>query len=220
MGGYVFYWSIVWDSMPDLLFGAWVTLQIAVLSIVFGTLLGMPMAVARQKGAGADYRLATAWVEISRNTPVLFQVYMMYFGLGALGVNISSYASVLIALTFNNAGYLAEIFRGGLAAVPAQQLSAARSLGMTRLQGFLHVVFPQVFRIVFFSFVTQCVWAMLNTSLGMLVGLRELSGAAQAAQSVTFRTFEFFIVTAAIYYVMAKMIEIAAQIVFARALRV
>ena len=220
MGGYVFYWSIVWDSMPDLLFGAWVTLQIAVLSIVFGTLLGMPMAVARQKGAGADYRLATAWVEISRNTPVLFQVYMMYFGLGALGVNISSYASVLIALTFNNAGYLAEIFRGGLAAVPAQQLSAACSLGMTRLQGFLHVVFPQVFRIVFFSFVTQCVWAMLNTSLGMLVGLRELSGAAQAAQSVTFRTFEFFIVTAAIYYVMAKMIEIAAQIVFARALRV
>lgn len=220
MGGYVFYWSIVWDSMPDLLFGAWVTLQIAVLSIVFGTLLGMPMAVARQKGAGADYRLATAWVEISRNTPVLFQVYMMYFGLGALGVNISSYASVLIALTFNNAGYLAEIFRGGLAAVPAQQLSAARSLGMTRLQGFLHVIFPQVFRIVFFSFVTQCVWAMLNTSLGMLVGLRELSGAAQAAQSVTFRTFEFFIVTAAIYYVMAKMIEIAAQIVFARALRV
>ena len=220
MGGYVFYWSIVWDSMPDLHFGAWVTLQIAELSIVFGTLLGMPMAVARQKGAGADYRLATAWVEISRNTPVLFQVYMMYFGLGALGVNISSYASVLIALTFNNAGYLAEIFRGGLAAVPAQQLSAARSLGMTRLQGFLHVIFPQVFRIVFFSFVTQCVWAMLNTSLGMLVGLRELSGAAQAAQSVTFRTFEFFIVTAAIYYVMAKMIEIAAQIVFARALRV
>jgi His/Glu/Gln/Arg/opine family amino acid ABC transporter permease subunit len=219
MGGYVFYWSIVWDAMPDLLFGAWVTLQVAVLSIVFGTLLGMPMAVARQKGAGANYRLATAWVEIARNTPVLFQVYMMYFGLGALGVNISSYASVLIALTFNNAGYLAEIFRGGLAAVPVQQLSAARSLGMTRLQGFLHVVFPQVFRIVFFSFVTQCVWAMLNTSLGMLVGLRELSGAAQAAQSVTFRTFEFFIVTAAIYYVMAKMIEITAQIVFARVLR-
>ena len=219
MGGYVFYWSIVWDSMPDLLFGAWVTLQVAVLSIVFGTLLGMPMAVARQKGTGANYRLATAWVEIARNTPVLFQVYMMYFGLGALGVNISSYASVLIALTFNNAGYLAEIFRGGLAAVPVQQLSAARSLGMTRLQGFLHVVFPQVFRIVFFSFVTQCVWAMLNTSLGMLVGLRELSGAAQAAQSVTFRTFEFFIVTAAIYYVMAKMIEITAQIVFARVLR-
>ena len=220
MGGYVFYWSIVWDSMPDLLLGAWVTLQIAVLSIVFGTLLGMPMAVARQKSGGADYRFATAWVEISRNTPVLFQVYMMYFGLGALGVNISSYASVLIALTFNNAGYLAEIFRGGLAAVPVQQLSAARSLGMTRLQGFLHVIFPQVFRIVFFSFVTQCVWAMLNTSLGMLVGLRELSGTAQAEQSVTFRTFEFFVVTAAIYYVMAKTIEITAQIVFARVLRV
>ncbi len=190
------------------------------LSIGLGTLIGMPMAVARQKSAGPGYRLTTTWVEVSRNTPVLFQVYMMYFGLGALGVNISSYAAVLIALTFNNAGYLAEIFRGGLAAVPVQQLSAARSLGMTRLQGFVHVVFPQVFRIVFFAFVTQCVWAMLNTSLGMLVGLEELSGAAQAAQSVTFRTFEFFIVTAAMYYAMAKIIEIAAQIVFTRVLRV
>ena len=220
MGGYVFYWSIVWDAMPDLLHGAWVTLQVAVLSIGLGTLIGMPMAVARQKSAGSGYRLATTWVEVSRNTPVLFQVYMMYFGLGALGVNISSYAAVLIALTFNNAGYLAEIFRGGLAAVPVQQLSAARSLGMTRLQGFVHVVFPQVFRIVFFAFVTQCVWAMLNTSLGMLVGLQELSGAAQAAQSVTFRTFEFFIVTAAMSYAMAKIIEITAQIVFTRVLRV
>ena len=106
MGGYVFYWSIVWDAMPDLLHGAWVTLQVAVLSIGLGTLIGMPMAVARQKSAGSGYRLATTWVEVSRNTPVLFQVYMMYFGLGALGVNISSYAAVLIALTFNNAGYL------------------------------------------------------------------------------------------------------------------
>jgi polar amino acid transport system permease protein len=177
------------------------------------------MAVARQKPGEAGYWLAATWVEISRNTPVLFQVYMMYFGLGALGVNISSYAAVLIALSFNNAGYLAEILRGGLAAVPPQQLSAARSLGMTRVQGFLHVVFPQVFRIVFFAFVTQCVWAMLNTSLGMLVGLRELSGAAQYAQSVTFRTFEFFIVTAAIYYVIAKFIELSAQALFSRLYR-
>ena len=91
---------------------------------------------------------------------------------------------------------------------------------MTRLQGFVHVVFPQVFRIVFFAFVTQCVWAMLNTSLGMPVGLQELSGAAQAAQSVTFRTFEFFIVTAAMDDAMAKIIEITAQIVFTRVLRV
>jgi His/Glu/Gln/Arg/opine family amino acid ABC transporter permease subunit len=214
MHGYQFYWSIVWSALPQLLAGAWVTVQITVLSFVIGTVIAMPMSVARQRDSGLAYRLSTAWVELSRNTPVLFQVYMMYFGLGALGINISSYMSVLIAVSFNNAGYLAEIFRGGLAAIPRQQLSAARSLGMNSFQSFVHVIFPQVFKVIFFAFVTQGIWGMLNTSLGMLVGLQELSGATQYAQSVSFRTFEFFIVTAAIYYLIAKALQLSAHVIF------
>lgn len=214
MLGYQFYWSVVWDALPQLLAGAWVSLQITVLSLVIGTLVALPMAVARQSGSGISYRFATAWVELSRNTPVLFQVYMIYFGLGALGINISSYISVLAAISFNNAGYLAEIFRGGLNAIPRQQMSGARSLGMTSFQGFVHIIFPQMFKIIFFAYVTQAIWGMLNTSLGMLVGLKELAGTAQYAQSVSFRTFEFFIVTAAIYYVMAKAVQLSAQLVF------
>ncbi|TBU72409.1 ABC transporter permease [Pseudomonas daroniae] len=220
MFGYVFYWSMVWDALPQLLAGAWLTLQIAILSMLFGTVAGLALALWRQQGEGSAYRFASAWVELARNTPVLFQIYMMYFGLGSLGIQISSYAAVLIALSFNNAGYLAEIFRGGLAAVHKQQLSAARSLGLTRLQSYLHVIFPQLLRIVFYGYVTQAVWALLNTSLGMLVGLHELSGSAQSAQSVSFRSFEFFLITALIYYVMAKFIELGARVVFRRWLRV
>jgi len=220
MFGYVFYWSLVWDAMPQLMAGAWLTLQIAVLSMFIGTVIGLGLALLRQKGRGTPLRLASAWVELARNTPVLFQIYMMYFGLGSLGIQISSYSAVLIALSFNNAGYLAEIFRGGLAAIHRQQLSAARSLGLSPLQGYLHVIFPQLLRIVFFGYVTQAVWALLNTSLGMLVGLQELSGAAQAAQSVTFRSFEFFFITALIYYALAKFMELGARVVFRRWLRV
>lgn len=220
MFGYVFYWSLVWDALPQLLAGAWVTLQIAVLSMAIGTGAGLVLALFRKKGTGAGYRLATSWVELARNTPTLFQIYMMYFGLGSIGIQISSYAALLIALSFNNAGYLAEIFRGGLAGVHRQQLSAARSLGLTASQSYLHVIFPQLFRIVFFAYVTQAVWAMLNTSLGMLVGLHELSGAAQSAQSVSFRSFEFFLITALIYYVIAKFMELGARVVFWRWLRV
>jgi hydroxyproline transport system permease protein len=214
MFGYQFYWSIVWAAMPQLLSGAWVSLQITILSLVIGTLIALPMAVARQHGTGWAYRFSTAWVELSRNTPVLFQVYMIYFGLGALGLNISSYLSILAAISFNNAGYLAEIFRGGLTAIPRQQMSGARSLGMTSFQGFVHIIFPQMFKIIFFAYVTQAIWGMLNTSLGMLVGLKELAGTAQYAQSVSFRTFEFFIVTAGIYYAMAKLVQLSAQLVF------
>ncbi len=216
MFGYTFYWPLVWDDMPHLLAGAWVTIQITLLSVALGTILALPMAVARRKGYGALCRIATVWVELSRNTPTLFQVYMMYFGLGALGINISSYAAVLIALSFNNAGYLTEIFRGGMAAIPAQQQAAARALGMTSLQSFIYVIFPQLIRVVFFSFVTQMIWAMLNTSLGMLVGLRDLAGEANYAQSLTYRTFEFFIVTAAMYYVLAKGLEYGSRLLFSR----
>ena len=214
MFGYQFYWPIVWNALPDLLSGVWVTVQLTALSFVLGTAIAMPMAVARQNGGGAAYRFSTAWVELSRNTPVIFQIYMIYFGLGAFHINIPSYAAVLAAITFNNAGYMAEIFRGGLAAIPRQQFSTSRSLGLTSFQSFVHVIFPQVFKIIFFAYVTQGIWGMLNTSLGMVVGLRELAGAAQYAQSVSFRTFEFFIVTAAFYYLIAKALQGSAHLAF------
>lgn len=214
MQDYQFYWTIVFNALPELLSGAWVTLQITVLSVLIGMACAMPMSVARQSETGLAYYISSCWVETSRNTPVLFQVYLIYFGLGAIGINISSYLAVLVAISFNNAGYLVEIFRGGLNAVPRQQMATARSLGMNRFQAFRHVIFPQVFKIIFLSFVTQAVWAMLNTSMGMLVGLRELSGATQYAQSISFRTFEFFIVTAGIYYLIAKIIQFGALATF------
>ena len=144
---------------------------------------------------------------------------MMYFGLGALDIDIDSYPALLMAITFNNVGYLTEIFRGGLRAVPPQQRDAARSLGMTATQAILHVIFPQLFRVTFKPFSNQVTWAMLNTSLGMVIGLRELTGAAQYAQSLSFRTFEFFLVTAVIYYVIFKAIEIGTRLLARRLFR-
>lgn len=214
MQDYQFYWSIVFDAWPQLLSGAWVTLQITLLSVVIGMAFAIPMSVIRQSRQGWTYYITSWWVELSRNTPVLFQVYIMYFGLGTLGINISSYAAVLIAIAFNNAGYMTEIFRGGLNAIPRQQMATARSLGMTPREALRYVIFPQVFKVVFLPFVTQCIWAMLNTSMGMLIGLRELTGATQSAQSISYRTFEFFVVTAGIYYAIAKFIQFGAQLTF------
>lgn len=216
---YAFHWSTVWSKLPVMLDGALVTVVATVLSMVLGTTLGLPLALMRRLQGGPLYAFATAWVEVSRNTPALFQIYMAYFGLGAIGINVPSMVALVAALTFNNAGYLAEIFRGGLAAVPPTQFSAARSLGMGTLQSYRHVIFPQVFVIVFNPFVNQLNWALLNTSLGMIIGATELTGATQAAQSESFRTFEFFIVAALMYYVISKAITLAARIPARRLLR-
>jgi len=209
---YTFYWAVVWNKFPVLLDGAWLTVQITALSMLLGTCIAMPLALMRRGRTGPAYYFATAWVESSRNTPALFQIYMAYFGLGAIGIDIPSFAALLVAITFNNAGYLAEIFRGGLASVAPTQFSAARSLGMTAPRAYIHVIFPQVFVLVFFPFVNQLNWALLNTSLGSIVGVRELTGATQSAQSESFRTFEFFIVAAAMYYVISKAITFGARL--------
>jgi His/Glu/Gln/Arg/opine family amino acid ABC transporter permease subunit len=215
MFDYTFYWSLVWDKLPDLLQGALVTVQITAFSMLAGSALAIPLALARLRERGISYRIATTWVEIARNTPALFQIYMAYFGTGSLGLHLSSYLSLFLAITFNNAGYLAETFRGGIKTVPPQQTAAARSLGMSQGQAFLRVVFPQVFRLVFFPFINQLNWALLNSSLGMIIGLQELTGATESAQSESFRTFEFFVVTAGIYYAISKLVTGMAYI-FAR----
>jgi His/Glu/Gln/Arg/opine family amino acid ABC transporter permease subunit len=219
MFGYTFYWSLVWDKLPDLLSGARTTLEVTVLSMVLGTLIALPLSLLRRQTLSFGHSFATAWVELARNTPALFQIYMVYFGLGALHIHLSSYVAMLGALSFNNAGYLAETFRGGLNAVPKTQFSAARSLGMNSFKAYAYVIFPQVFQIVFFPYVNQLNWALLNSSLGMIIGLHELTGATQAAQSESFRTFEFFIVAAAIYYCMAKLIGMVAHLLSWRLFR-
>ncbi len=209
---YDFYWSVVWNKFPYLLEGALLTIETTALSMFLGTLIAMPLALMRRSGSGAGYALSTAWVEVSRNTPALFQIYMAYFGLGAIGIDVPSFVALLAAITFNNAGYLAEIFRGGLASVAPTQMAAARSLGMSAPRAYMHVIFPQVFVMVFFPFVNQLNWALLNTSLGSIIGVRELTGATQAAQSESFRTFEFFIVAALMYYTISKLVTLGARL--------
>jgi polar amino acid transport system permease protein len=209
---YTFYWNVVLDKWPQLLHGALLTVETTVLSMLLGTALAVPLALWRRKEAGPGYRFATVWIEVSRNTPALFQIYMAYFGLGAIGIDVPSFVALLLAITFNNAGYLAEIFRGGLAAVPHTQFAAARSLGMSPVRAYMHVVFPQVFILIFLPYVNQLNWALLNTSLGSIIGVRELTGATQAAQSESFRTFEFFIVAAVVYYVISKATTVGARL--------
>ncbi|WP_380058202.1 amino acid ABC transporter permease [Falsihalocynthiibacter sp. SS001] len=216
---YNFHWKPVFNSLPDLLGAGLTTLQVAMLSMLLGIVVGMVLALIRMHARGPLRWFATTWVEVARNTPALIQLFFFAFGLGAFGWHLSPFAIVLAGLTFNNAGYLAENFRGGLQAVPETQLRAARSLGMTAPQAYIRVIIPQVFRIVYYPMTNQMVWAVLMSSLGMLVGFHELSGETQALASRTFRIFEYFAVTAVIYYVIVKIFLGIAHLIAMRLFR-
>lgn len=216
MFDYNFHWRPVLKNLPDLLAAGLTTLQIAVLSMIIGIVVGLALALIRIHMRGPVKWFASTWVELARNTPALFQLFFFGFGIGALGIHLSPFTIVLSALSFNCAGYLAENFRGGFQAIPNTQIRSARSLGMTAWQAYTRIIIPQVFRIVYHPLTNQMVWAVLMSSLGMLVGFRELSGETQALASRTYRIFEYFAVTAVIYYVIVKIILGASRLLAAR----
>ncbi|WP_242443111.1 amino acid ABC transporter permease [Pseudomonas sp. LFM046] len=206
MLNYNFQWNPVLKSMPDLLDGLLMTVELTLISFLLGIVISFLLAWAKQSGVKGVRCIASSWIEIARNTPCLFQIYMAYFGLGAFGIDVDSYAAVLGAIAFNTAGYMAEIVRGGLRGIDPRQRRAAAALGMNRWQTFRHIILPQLVPLIAPATSNQLIWSLLNTSLGMVVGLQELTGATYAAQSLTFRSFEFFIVAAVAYYVLVKAV--------------
>ncbi|WP_421698401.1 amino acid ABC transporter permease [Ancylobacter sp.] len=217
---YTFHWLPVLRAVPDMMSGALVTLEIAVLSMLLGVAFAILLALGTTSRLRLLRTLSTSWVELARNTPALFQIYMAYFGLGSLGIHLDSFVALLAGITFNNAGYLAETFRGGLRAVPLTQTRAARSLGMGQVQAFRLVVMPQMFRIVFYPLTNQMVWAILMTSLGVIVGLNnDLTGVTQDLNVRSFRTFEYFALAAVIYYLLAKFVTGSARLMAWRLFR-
>ncbi|SLN55951.1 Inner membrane amino-acid ABC transporter permease protein YecS [Aquimixticola soesokkakensis] len=202
---YQFHWRPVIQALPDLLKASLVTLEVSLIAMALGLMFGLVLYFCRASSLRLLRGFGSTWVEIARNTPSLFQIFVFYWGLGEFGIFLSSFTAVVAALTFNCAGYMAETYRGGFNAVPAGQDKAARTLGMTKLQSLRYVVLPQVLRAIYGPMTNQFTWVILASSLGMLAGLRELSGETQYFNSRTFRTFEFFAATAVIYYLIAKI---------------
>lgn len=220
MFGYTFQWDQALARLPKMLDGAVVTMEVAVLSMLIGIAFAILLTLLRLSGSRPLRAVATSWVEIARNTPALFQIYMAHFGIATFGIHLSPFVSLLIGITFNNAGYLAENFRGALKAIPHTQTRAGRSLGMSQLQAFRHIILPQMLRISFLPMTNQMVWAVLMTSLGVTVGMNtDLYGVTQDLNALTFRTFELFAIAAVIFYVITKIITLGARLIAARLFR-
>ncbi len=213
---YEYHWNTVFDKMPELLNAAFVTLHVSVLSMFLGIIVAIFLALGKMSESKTLNILSGTWIEIARNTPALFQIYMAYFGLGAFGIHLSPYFAVFSALVFINAGYLAETFRGGFQSIPQTQYSASKSLGMTKFQVYRYIILPQMFRRIYHPMTNQFVWSILMSSLGILVGMNELSGETQRLQSLSFRTLEFFAVAAVMYYIITKFVLISADLISKR----
>jgi len=191
--------------------GALVTLQLTVLAMLIGTVLGIIGAVARNSHVRIARAASSASVEALRNTPLLVQLYIWYFGLGVLGIDVPPYWSVVLALGVNNGGYLTEIIRAGIEAIKSQQIKAGISLGMSRFQVFRYVIIKPAIGIVFPAVSNQFVISLLMSGLAMIIGVQDLTYQAVYLQAHTFRSIETYIVVIILYIILSKAIVLFSE---------
>ena len=217
---YKFDFAFMAERWPDFLAGAWLTIQLTLMAIALGFLLGTACAVARVYGGAVLRRLVGIYVETIRNTPLLIQIFIVYFGLSSLGLKLSAEVSAVIALTVNMGAYTTEIMRAGLQSVQRTQLEAADCLGLTRLQAILHVVLLPAMERVYPALASQGVLLMLASSITSQISAEELTATANLVQSDTYRSFEVYMVVAVVYLALSALYRLGfwavGQLLFAR----
>jgi polar amino acid transport system permease protein len=189
----------VWPSLGDLAAGAWLTILLTVNAAGIGLVIAVLGAFALLSGGGPAAWIARVYVEVVRNTPFLVQLFFIYFSLPQIGLRLSANEAALITMVINFSGYTIEILRGGIRAIPAAQWEAGRSLGFSRGQIFVRIIVPQAIRNTYPSLTSQFCLLLLGSSVVSAISANDLTATANYIQSLNFRSFEVYIVTAGIY---------------------
>ena len=192
--------------LPLMLKALGVSVEVTVLSFFIGSVLGIFVYLGRRSSLGPLRWLAHAFIEVFRNTPLLVQIYIVYFGLPQLGVNLGPFWSTLVGMTLNNAAYTAEILRGGIDSVPSGQLEAAGALGLKYRQTFRFIVLKPAIRNVLPSLTNQFIVLFLFSSVGSVISLNELTSALADLNERTLRTLEVFTIGGLLYYLTSAVI--------------
>ncbi|MGF1515453.1 MAG: amino acid ABC transporter permease [Elainellaceae cyanobacterium] len=199
------------EAMPTLLIGALVTIQITALSILFGMIGGSLLGIVRLSPIGPVRFAARAYIDFFRGTPLLVQIFMIYFGMPALlqslglDFRLGRLFAAVLALSLNSAAYIAEIVRAGIQSIELGQREASESLGLGPVQTMRYVIFPQAFRRMIPPLGNEFITLLKDTSLVAVIGYEELFRRGQLIVSQTYRAFEIYVAVAFVYLVLTLM---------------
>jgi His/Glu/Gln/Arg/opine family amino acid ABC transporter permease subunit len=212
-----FHFEVVFRNFSQLLGGAWVTLYLSGLIILFGSLIGLVVCFARLSKFLSVRAAGTAYVQFIRGTPLLVQLLYIYYGLPLFtGMALSPVVSGVTGMSINIGAYLAEIFRSGILSVERGQFDAAKSLGMPPHVMFIRIIGPQALRVVIPPLGNMFISLVKDTSLLSIIAVAELVRRAELLSAVTFRTMEIFTVVALMYFCMTYILAHMAVILEAR----
>jgi polar amino acid transport system permease protein len=204
---YQFSWEVIASSLPQIGIGVMGTVELASASITLGLAIGI-VGVAMRFGPSAGLRwLIRVYVDLMRNTPMLVQLYFIYYGLPKLGILLDSYATALAALSIYCGAYVLEIMRAGVEGVHRGQIEAARALGLSETAVFTRIVLPQAFRVSLPALGGQAVAMVKLSSLASVIGAVELTDVVVDIVAVTYRSFELYAVAGLTYLALTLTIS-------------
>ncbi len=187
------------------------TILLSLIAFVGGTIGGLAVALARVSRRGWLSRAANGYIQLFQGTPLLMQLFLVFFGANALGLGLDPWIAAAIALTLNASAFLGEIWRGCIEAVPQGQWEASAALGLRYPALMRYIILPQALRIAVPPTVGFLVQLIKGTSLAAIIGFTELTRAGQIINNATFRPFLVFGTVAAIYFVLCWPLSLAAS---------
>ena len=205
---YTFQFRDVFAAWEFLLDGLVLTLELSVVTMVVGLAIGLAGAAARVYGPRWVATPVAVYVEAIRNTPLIVQLFLIFFGLPSAGLKFDANTAAMVALSINLGAYTIEIVRAGLEAIPKSQIEAGQSLGLSGLQIFRYVIIFPALRLMFPALASQFILLMLATSVVSQISAQDLFHTASIVQSRTFRDFEVYIVVAAVYLALALVFRL------------
>jgi polar amino acid transport system permease protein len=194
-----------WDILQD---GLLLTLRLSVITILAGLVIGTLCAAAMTYGPRWLRLSVQSYVEVIRNTPLIVQLFLVFFGLPSLGVRLDAETASVLALSVNLGAYTSEIVRAGLEAIPKTQIEAGHALGLTGPQIFRYIVLFPALKTTYPALASQFILLMLATSVVSQISAEDLFHAASIIQSRTFRDFEVYAVVAGIYLALALALRV------------
>ena len=199
--------------MPSLIEGLYVTLFLTLISLIAGFFLGIGLALGRVYGNRIVKAICVGYIEIIRGTPLLVQLFILYFGFPWIGIILSPIVAALLGLSLNSGAYQAEYLRGAMQSIPSGQMVAARTVGMGKLKSIKNIILPQALRISIPAWSNELIYLLKYTSIVYIIQVRELTFEGKYIASQTFKFVEIFALIAVIYLVLTILFSTIIDII-------
>ena len=207
INSFISFFEVVFEYIPKFIPAVSLTLQLSLFSILLGTAFGLFVMILKINRLRLLEKITDAYISLVRGTPLLLQLYFIFYGLPVLGLEFSSFTSACIGLAFHSGAYISEIFRGAINSVHYGQEEAGKAIGMNRLEIFIHIILPQAIKQAVPALGNQFIIAVKDSSLASVITIAETMLVARQFVAATFNQFPILFVAGAYYYVIITLLS-------------